>query len=74
MPGGGPFQLAAGQVTDDSEHALCLAYALIEKQKWDYDTVAKYYRFWVNSRPFDIGNNTRMCFQPLIDKSNPKNN
>ena len=31
MNGGGPFKLYAGQVTDDSELAMCLMYGLIDK-------------------------------------------
>ena len=30
MPGGGPFRLAPGQITDDSELAMCLMWGLIE--------------------------------------------
>jgi len=29
MPGGGPFKLAPGQITDDSELALCLGKGLV---------------------------------------------
>ena len=29
MPGGGPFNLGSGQITDDSELALCLMQGLI---------------------------------------------
>lgn len=31
MNGGGPFLLAAGQVTDDSELAMCLMHGLIDQ-------------------------------------------
>src|SRR5688500_10125577 len=45
MPGGGPFRLAPGQVTDDSELALCLAHGLVEgKGTLSLDRIAKYYR------------------------------
>ena len=30
MPGGGPFEVGAGQITDDSELAMCLMWALVE--------------------------------------------
>jgi ADP-ribosyl-[dinitrogen reductase] hydrolase len=56
MPGGGPFQVAQGQVTDDSELALMLGYALSEGEgKLNVDIIAKYYAYWFNSFPFDIG-------------------
>jgi len=32
MPGGGPFNLESGQVTDDSELATCLLYGIIEQK------------------------------------------
>ena len=30
MPGGGPFNCGPGQITDDSELAMCLMWALID--------------------------------------------
>jgi ADP-ribosylglycohydrolase len=30
MPGGGPFRLASGQITDDSELASCLMWGIIQ--------------------------------------------
>jgi len=35
MVGGGPFHLNAGEWTDDTSMALCLAESLIEKQSFD---------------------------------------
>lgn len=32
MPGGGPFNLAGGQVTDDSELATCLLWGIIDQK------------------------------------------
>ena len=32
MNGGGPFGLASGQVTDDSELAMCLMHGLVENE------------------------------------------
>lgn len=32
MPGGGPFELASGQITDDSELASCLLWGIIEQK------------------------------------------
>jgi ADP-ribosyl-[dinitrogen reductase] hydrolase len=59
MPGGGPWLLAPGQITDDSELAMCLLNALIEGNG-SIDTVAhcKWYGKWMNSPPFDIGTTT----------------
>jgi ADP-ribosyl-[dinitrogen reductase] hydrolase len=35
MLGGGPFQLTAGEWTDDTSMALCLAESLIEQRGFD---------------------------------------
>jgi ADP-ribosylglycohydrolase len=54
MPGGGPFDLIPGQVTDDSELALALARALATGE-FDVDSIAEQYREWLHSGPFDRG-------------------
>ena len=77
MNGGGPFHLYAGQVTDDSELAMCLLHGLIDEgvpegvektsQPTLYvDNIAKYYRSWYMSEPFDIGQSTTYAFKPLV--------
>lgn len=66
MLGGGPFQLAAGEWTDDTSMALCLAESLIERKGFDpVDQLERYTR-WTdtghlssNGRMFDIGNTVR---------------
>jgi ADP-ribosylglycohydrolase len=54
MPGGGPFYLSRGQVTDDSELAIALARALAVG-KFDVDNIATQYIEWMHSGPFDRG-------------------
>ena len=63
MEGGGPFQLEAGQWTDDTSMALCLAESLIECKRFDpTDQMERYVRWYrdghlsSNGRCFDIGN------------------
>ena len=65
MVGGGVFQLAPGQWTDDTSLALCLAESLIECGGFDAgDQMERYVRWWKdghlssNGRFFDIGNTT----------------
>jgi ADP-ribosyl-[dinitrogen reductase] hydrolase len=66
MVGGGPFHLAAGEWTDDTSMALCLADSLIETRAFDpIDQLERYTR-WArnaylssNGRVFDIGNTVR---------------
>lgn len=61
--GGGPFRLKAGEWTDDTSMALCLAESLIEKNGFDAIDQLQRYTRWSNEgylssngRCFDIGN------------------
>jgi ADP-ribosyl-[dinitrogen reductase] hydrolase len=58
MPGGGIWNVASGQITDDGELTLCLAKALAENQKFDLEKIAQNYGRWIDSNPFDIGSTT----------------
>lgn len=60
--GQGPFQVAAGQVTDDTELALCLARSLARLGRYDADDVAAGYARWRASEPFDCGMATDQAF------------
>ena len=47
MTGGGPFRLEAGQWTDDTSMALCLADSLLEMRGFDArDQIKRYVRWW----------------------------
>jgi ADP-ribosylglycohydrolase len=66
MVGGGPFELRAGEWTDDTSMALCLAESLIETGRFDpVDQLERYVRWWREGHMsstgecFDIGNQTR---------------
>jgi len=60
MPGGGCWNIPPGQVTDDSELAMCLLNALVESNgKLDLKEICKWYGKWMESPPFDIGHTTR---------------
>lgn len=78
MTGGGPFSLKAGQWTDDTSMALCLATSLIEKQGFvPADQMARYVRWYQNGylsstgTCFDIGNATRSALQQFMHTGNP---
>lgn len=61
LPGGGQHfgSLAQGQITDDSEMAICLMRALSASlTDLNIESIVKNYIEWVNSPPFDIGNTT----------------
>ena len=59
MPGGGIWCLSPGQVTDDSELAMCQMHGLLAgRGKFDLFHLALYYGHWIAHGPFDIGNTT----------------
>lgn len=63
------FKTGRGQVTDDTEMAMSMAYGLLESVheklddpkflKFDQLGIPYYYGVWYISQPFDIGNTTR---------------
>lgn len=62
MVGGGPFRLKAGQWTDDTSMALCLAESLLNKNAFDAaDQMGRYLNWWQwgylssTGECFDIG-------------------
>lgn len=58
MCGGGIWDTAPGQVTDDGELTLALLQALAGQPSYDVNRAAQAYRRWYLSEPFDIGNAT----------------
>jgi ADP-ribosyl-[dinitrogen reductase] hydrolase len=66
MIGQGPFHLKAGEWTDDTSMALCLATSLLEKNGFDArDQMERYWQWYQNGylssngHCFDIGNTVR---------------
>ena len=53
IKGGGPFNTAAGQVSDASEMALALARHLADDGRFDPASAKDAYLDWLNSVPFD---------------------
>lgn len=86
MIGGGPFNLAPGQWTDDTSMALCLADSLVHRSSNDpKDQIERYVAWWKHGRLsstgdcFDIGNATRESLarfvrtgEPLAGSTDPK--
>lgn len=61
--GGGPFKLAAGDWTDDTSMAVCLAHSLTRQNRFSYSDQLDLYCLWwkkgifgVKGKCFDIGN------------------
>lgn len=78
MVGGGPFHLKAGQWTDDTSMALCLAESLIERGGFDLrDQMERYVRWWkeghlsATGRCFDIGNTVRSALSGFLIDGQP---
>lgn len=63
--GGGWLGLPAGEVTDDTQMALCIARSIVEKQGFDPADIAARFVEWYESNPPDIGNTTRHALQQL---------
>jgi len=57
--GGGWLRLKPGQVTDDTEMALCIARAIVKNQGWSLEVVADNFAAWLKSRPVDCGDTCR---------------
>ena len=57
--GGGWLRLKPGQVTDDTEMALCIGRAIIKTQAWSLEAVAGNFAAWLKSRPVDCGDTCR---------------
>jgi len=64
---GGPFNLIAGQPTDDSELALLLARSIVEQAGYDPEAAARAYARWIDSRPFDIGLTTTRALSAALE-------
>jgi ADP-ribosylglycohydrolase len=68
MVGGGPFKLKAGEGTDDTSMALCLADTYLSHDEFDFsdyaDRLSRWFRVGENShngKCFDIGNATNLA-------------
>ncbi|BCS55774.1 ADP-ribosyl-[dinitrogen reductase] hydrolase [Geobacter sp. SVR] len=59
ITGGGWLRLKPGQVTDDTEMALCIARAIVRNQCWSLETIAGNFASWLKSRPVDCGDTCR---------------
>jgi ADP-ribosyl-[dinitrogen reductase] hydrolase len=67
MPGGGTWEVAPGQITDDGELTMSLLRGLVDAPDDPTPAVAARYAAWVASDPFDIGATTSASFGCLRD-------
>jgi len=78
MVGGGSFDLAPGQWTDDTSMALCLAESLLDSGGFDpRDQMVRFIKWYrtgylsSTGRCFDIGNTTRRALQIFEQTGDP---
>jgi len=78
MTGGGPFNLLAGQWTDDTSMALCLATSLLERNGFDARDQMERYCRWANEgylssngTCFDIGRTVHSALQRFQQTGDP---
>jgi ADP-ribosyl-[dinitrogen reductase] hydrolase len=78
MVGGGPFDLDAGEWTDDTSMALCLATSLVERRGFDpVDQMNRYCNWYLhgvlssNGECFDIGLTVRSALDRYLATKNP---
>jgi len=57
--GGGWLRLKPGNVTDDTEMALCIARALAAAGGWSLTGIADNLAAWLKSKPIDVGDTCR---------------
>jgi ADP-ribosyl-[dinitrogen reductase] hydrolase len=63
--GGGPWRLAPGEVTDDTQMTLALARSLARGGPYDMEDIGQQFLAWMQSGPKDIGNQTHAALALL---------
>ena len=66
LVGGGWLKLRPGQVTDDTEMALCVGRAILRARGWDLKAVCDEFATWLKKVPVDVGNTTRRGIRRYI--------
>ena len=66
MTGGGWLNLKPGQVTDDTEMALCLGRTLLRNGGWNLADACEVFAEWLRGKPVDVGNTVRRGIQRYI--------
>jgi ADP-ribosyl-[dinitrogen reductase] hydrolase len=69
MTGGGFWQLAPGEITDDTEMTIEVGKGILENPIDPVKAVARNFREWARQEPKCIGNICRMVLQEGIEKS-----
>lgn len=79
ITGGGPFNLKAGEWTDDCSMMLCLAHSLVRRKSFDLkDQIELYIKWWkegafsVTAECFDIGVTVQSALENYLSTGNPE--
>lgn len=64
--GGGWLRLKPGQITDDTQMALCIARAIVTSNGWSLEAIAANFAAWLKSRPIDCGDTCRKGIRAYI--------
>lgn len=65
------FKLSPGQITDDTEMAMCIAHGLLDQSADPNPAVARRFGMWAHGEPgpFDIGSTTINALLPLQSRA-----
>lgn len=63
--GNGHHVLRAGEFTDDTDMALCIAESLVDMRGYAPEDIARRFVDWYKTDPKDIGNTTRLALKRL---------
>ena len=66
MIGGGWLKLAPGQVTDDTQMALCVGRSLLRHKDLDLKDICDEFAAWLATGPVDVGNTCRRGIKRYI--------
>jgi ADP-ribosylglycohydrolase/fructose-1,6-bisphosphatase/inositol monophosphatase family enzyme len=70
---GGVWEILAGQPTDDSEMALCLARSVVASGRFERGSALEAYRDWLRSAPFDVGGTVGAALRDLPNPGSQAN-
>jgi ADP-ribosyl-[dinitrogen reductase] hydrolase len=65
--GGGWLTLPAGEITDDTQMAICIARSIVDRKGFDAEDISRHFVAWYRSNPPDIGNTTVHALRQLAE-------
>lgn len=65
MIGGGEWNRAPGEYSDDTQMMLCISQSLVENQAFNADDIAARFVNWMGSNPPDVGSHARAVLEKI---------